>query len=362
MRIKLHGEVVEKEPCFSPKRSPENKLTIISLSIAGISTNAKSNLNPSTKFELKMTLPNPPTVSIIIPAFNRSSTIISAIESVLRQTYKDFELLIVDDGSTDETMSRVAEISDPRIRMLSNPQNMGASAARNNGIKNARGKWIAFQDSDDEWLPEKLQKQMNEIAAQSEDYIACYCGMLVVGEYTQSEQERTLVRYIPSADLTPVEGNILTTLLRANPASTQTLLIQKDVLTKIGGFDESLPALVDWDCNLRLVEHGLIAFVDEPLVLQYFSQNSITRSHANRAAARLKIITKNRHLWNKHPKLLAQQFRSVAGAHRRLGNLDSAKTAISEACRINPYSIKLRAISVYLFLHGLFSSKGKTGT
>jgi len=303
----------------------------------------------------------PLTISIIIPAYNRAATIRGAIESVLRQTYTDFELLIVDDGSTDDTMARVTEISDPRIRLLANPENMGASAARNTGIKNARGKWVAFQDSDDEWLPEKLQKQMHRIESKANDPVACYCGMVVVGRHDQGEQERPKVHYIPDAKLTKVEGDILPTVLMANPASTQTLMVRREVLNEIGGFDENLPALVDWDCVMRLANRGPFAFVDEPLVLQYFSENSITRSRANRAIGRLKIIEKNAALWKDHPEYLAQHYRSVAGDRRRLGDIKAARKAIASARRLCPTSVKLWAVEAYLLLQSLLNRRRNAG-
>ena len=301
----------------------------------------------------------PPTVSIIIPAFNRASTICSAIESVLRQTYTDFELLIVDDGSTDDTMARVAEISDPRIRALANPENMGASAARNTGIRNARGTWIAFQDSDDEWLPEKLEKQMQRLASKGDDHVACYCGMIIVGDHSQTTRERRQVRYIPRVKLTKLEGNILPTVLTTSPASTQTLIVRRDILEEIGGFDEDLPALVDWDCVLRLASRWSFAFVDEPLVLQYFSENSITRSRSNRAIARRKIIEKNKSLWNNHPVFIAQHYRSIAGDFRRLGDFAAARKAIVNARRYRPFSPLLWGIETYLLLCSLLGRTKK---
>ena len=106
----------------------------------------------------------PPPVSVVIPAYNRAPTIGAAIDSVLRQTFTDFELVVVDDGSTDGTLTAARAIADPRLRVIAAPQNMGAAGARNLGVAEARGTWIAFQDSDDEWLPEKLAKQMARLA------------------------------------------------------------------------------------------------------------------------------------------------------------------------------------------------------
>ena len=102
-----------------------------------------------------------PTVSVILPTYNRADTLGSAIESVLRQTFDSFELLIVDDGSTDGTGSVLQRITDPRVQVIRNPVNRGVSAARNAGIAEARAPFLAFQDSDDAWRPQKLERQLN---------------------------------------------------------------------------------------------------------------------------------------------------------------------------------------------------------
>ena len=101
-----------------------------------------------------------PYVSIILPTYNRANQLPRAIYSVLNQTYENFELIIVDDASKDDTEAIVSQINDPRISYIKNQHNCGAAGARNVGIKNARYDFIAFQDSDDEWMPEKLAKQL----------------------------------------------------------------------------------------------------------------------------------------------------------------------------------------------------------
>jgi glycosyltransferase involved in cell wall biosynthesis len=104
-------------------------------------------------------------VSVVIPTYNRASLLGRAIKSVLEQTYQDFEIIVVDDASTDNTEEVVRNLRDRRIRYLRHEKNRGGSAARNTGIRAAWGQYIAFQDSDDEWLPEKLKKQMEVLAA-----------------------------------------------------------------------------------------------------------------------------------------------------------------------------------------------------
>jgi GT2 family glycosyltransferase len=296
-------------------------------------------------------MPPIPTISVVLPAFNRVASIRAAVDSVLRQSFGDFELLVVDDGSTDGTMAALAALTDPRVRLLANPRNLGAGAARNTGIRAARGVWVAFQDSDDEWLPTKLDRQM--AALRGGDCVAGYCGMAVVGAGAARAPEageggRTRLHYIPEPEITAVEGDVLTSLLEHSLVSTQTLIARRDCLERIGGFDESLPALEDWECAIRLAKLGRFSFVDAPLVHQHFSANSITRHQDRRVAARQQIVAKHLDLLRQHPGLLAGHYKTIAGEQRRLGDLPAARQSLAEARRLLPFSPKLWAISAYL--------------
>ncbi len=294
-----------------------------------------------------------PQVSIVIPAYNRASSIRIAVESVLRQTFTDFELLVVDDGSTDGTMEALEGVTDPRLKRLANPRNMGASAARNTGIRAARAEWVAFHDSDDEWLPLKLEKQMARLAMAAEGTVACYCGLAIVGRGELVRQRlrrskrrstttvRTDLRYVPASNITTVEGDVRASLLRWSLASTQTLVARRDALERVGGFDEAMPALLDWDCVIRLAQLGPFAFVDEPLVLQYFSENSITRSVRKRVVARRMMLEKHAALYAPHPALLSLQWVKIAGEHRSLGDQAEARAALAEAARLDPLNIMI---------------------
>jgi len=117
----------------------------------------------------------PPKVSVVVPAYNRERLILHALNSVLAQTFADFEILAVDDGSTDGTIQAIQSCTDPRIRCLRHEKNRGAAAARNTGIQAARGEYVAFLDSDDEWLPHKLERQTAALDA---------CGAEIGGNST----------------------------------------------------------------------------------------------------------------------------------------------------------------------------------
>jgi hypothetical protein len=283
--------------------------------------------------------PAPP-VSVVIPAFNRAATIRDAMMSVLRQTWTDFELIVVDDGSTDGTLEAAAAVEDPRIRLIAGNGNQGAAAARNRGIHEARGAWVAFQDSDDEWLPLKLEKQMARLLAPGADFVAAYCGMLVIGTAGNGDgggiPGRPQVAYVPRPDLATVEGDILPTLIRASVVSTQTLVARRDRLLEIGGFDQEMRALIDRECMLRLAQLGPFACVDEPLVLQRFSANRITRDVARRAEAKTRMVEKHRALLGRHPAPLAELWYAIAREQQSVGNATAARKALAEARTLRP--------------------------
>jgi hypothetical protein len=155
-------------------------------------------------------------------------------------------------------------------------------------------------------------------------------------------------RYHPGPQLGTREGDILETLLRDSLISTQTLVARRDLLLQVAGFDEALPALVDWDCVLRLARLGPFAFVDEPLVRQSFSDNSITRSSRKRAFARERVIEKNLDLLAQRPALLAQHYSAIAGERRRHKDIPGARDFLARARSLRPFDARLWALSTYL--------------
>lgn len=285
----------------------------------------------------------PPTVSVVIPAYNRASSIRVAIESVLTQSWRDFELLVVDDGSTDDTLAEAAKVTDPRVRLIENPRNMGAAGARNTGVAEARGTWIAFQDSDDEWLPAKLEKQMARLLAPGADYLGAYCGLLTLGWLDDRPDDRLRLRYVPDPSIRKVDGDILVSLLESNLISTQTLVVRRDVILELDRFDEATTPIEDWDFVLRLARRGPIAFVDEPLVHQRFSANSITRNTARQLQSRIRLVEKNIETFRQHPDLLARQYYIIGNAFRLQGDFASARSYLALARRGAPANPRIWA-------------------
>jgi glycosyltransferase involved in cell wall biosynthesis len=200
----------------------------------------------------------PVVVSVIIPTYNRAQVVSQPIQSVLAQTFRDFEVIVVDDGSNDNTESVVKAFCDPRVRYIRHEKNRGGSAARNTGIKAARGAYIAFLDSDDEWLPEKLQSQLDILQELPPSWGGVCTGFWLI-------EGTSVVERIPK-----LPPNLSNWLLAHCPLSAgSTLMVRKEILDEIGYFDESLPRHQDWDLLLRLVENYQLAMVKAALVRRY---------------------------------------------------------------------------------------------
>ncbi len=213
-------------------------------------------------------------VSILLPTYNRAYCLPRTIDSLLAQTYPDWELIIVDDGSTDDTGAVLARFDDPRIRVLRHPSNRGVAAARNTGLAAARNPLIAFCDSDDPWRPEKLAKQVDFLLKHPEVHA-------VFTDLTWrrgTEENRSVVHSLPvfSAWLklhSPGAGGGIVSnrtlylcLLRELPVKIPTLVIRREVFEQVGVFNEKMPAGSDWEFLIRAARRHTFAFLDEVLV------------------------------------------------------------------------------------------------
>lgn len=209
-----------------------------------------------------------PTVSVIIPTYNRGRTIVRAVRSAFNQTIGEIEVIVVDDASDDDTISILGELDNPQLNVVQHAENRGGSAARNTGIDAADGKYIAFLDSDDEWKPTKLEYQVDCIESRSTEWVAVYCGW----EQIRDSRVSQLVDKFATRE-TGLEGseNISRKLLLRETAlgGASTLLVRRDVANNLDGFDEEFQRHQDWEFILRLLEKGKLAYVDKSLVRKY---------------------------------------------------------------------------------------------
>ena len=199
-----------------------------------------------------------PQVSVIIPTFNRAQMVRRAIESVLAQTFRDFELIVVDDGSTDETRAFLESQKD-KIVALFHERNRGPAAARNTGIAASNAPMIAFLDSDDYWLPQKLEVQAS-FFRQHPQAIACQ---------TEEVWIRRGKRVNPKKIHRKPSGHIFVPSLRLCLISPSAIMIKKQILDQIGWFDETLPACEDYDLWLRLTCKWPVHLITKPFVVKH---------------------------------------------------------------------------------------------
>lgn len=198
-----------------------------------------------------------PSVSVVVPTFNRAHLINRALQSVVSQTYRSLDLIVVDDGSTDDTCERVR--TDYPDATLVNQPNQGVSAARNRGLSVAQGDWIAFLDSDDAWCGPKIEQQLQALAKDPQSRI-CHTNEIWI---------RNGVRVNPMNKHRKSGGNIFEQCLPRCVISPSTVLLHRSVFEDFGSFDEELPACEDYDLWLRLSAKLPVTYLPEKLVVKY---------------------------------------------------------------------------------------------
>jgi glycosyltransferase involved in cell wall biosynthesis len=212
-----------------------------------------------------------PEVSVIIPVYNGEQTIKRALGSVLAQAFSSFEIIVVDDASSDRTVELVAQYSDERLTTIRSAENRGAGAARNKGIAAARGRWVAFLDADDAWKPAKLERQIGLLERSRKAVAAC-----ATGYHLEKGGRKQAIRL----NLTPEQFR-KDILFGCTISPGSTLIVERYVFDEIGGFDESFRRLEDWDWLLRFSERYDMEFVPEPLAEIYLTRKELPPSLAD---------------------------------------------------------------------------------
>jgi len=228
-----------------------------------------------------------PSVSIIMPAYNAAKTISDSIQSVLNQTYTDWELIIINDGSSDSTSSIVGAYPDPRIILLEQ-QNSGVAEARNNGIRHARGNMIAFLDSDDLWIETKLEKFMLFIQQQN------FCGLAYSKIRYFSDNPADSLPYNPWEPFHEI--NPYHNLLLIDYIPTLTVMVNKIIFDEVGLFDKNFFGTEDWDMWLRIVKKHPIALISEELSLYRNHESGISKKFDRQHQQQYNVMQK--HLLN----------------------------------------------------------------
>lgn len=197
-------------------------------------------------------------ISVIIPTYNRAAYLARAVDSVLKQTFRDLELIIVDDGSTDATGEVLARLADRRVRVIRTDQG-GVSRARNRGLSEARFPWVCFLDSDDEWNPWKLSRQLEVLEGFNEIRVI----------YTNEIWIRNGKRVNQKLKHAKFGGWIYNRCLPLCIISPSSVMIQRGLFDELGGFDTGYPVCEDYELWLRITAHNPVLFLDEPLITKY---------------------------------------------------------------------------------------------
>jgi hypothetical protein len=284
-----------------------------------------------------------PTVSVVMPLYNKAGYVGAAIRSVLDQTFTNLELVVVDDGSTDGSAAVVQELADRRIRLL-RQENAGAAAARNAGISAARGRWVAFLDADDTWRPEKLARQLAVLEREPDLVWAAGAYIRTRPGPTVTEQNVADQSWLSRPE---VIRDGLTAMARGSALWTGTVMVRRDILLEISGFDPALPTGEDvllW-CQIA-ARHPSLAYVQTPIAYyRYLLAGSLTEQQDRPGASSIPCLARRllglgcsvpgeraAALWQLAEGQLVRQAKSQILA----GYWSAARATLAEAERLTP--------------------------
>lgn len=217
-------------------------------------------------------------ISIVMPVYNRAHLVPRVVGSICAQTYRNLEIIIVDDCSTDAIADAVAAIDDPRIRFLRHAKNGGVAVARNTGVAAATGEWIAFHDSDDICVHDRIELSARRLAELPEEYIGVYGTRLYYSIVSVPDYGRMRTHTRPFAGEHPLTGDLAARTMENNILNFPTLLVKRSALLAAGPSDPLLRRNVDWDLSLRLTRQGKFDFLTETLILTPYPLDKSTKS------------------------------------------------------------------------------------
>jgi glycosyltransferase involved in cell wall biosynthesis len=268
-------------------------------------------------------------VSIIIPTYNRSGFIHSAITSILSQTFQDYEIVIVDDGSIDNTESVVDSFSCAKIKYIKHDSNRGEATSRNTGIKHSHGEFIAFLDDDDEWMPEKLDRQITLMSQHGKQVGGIYTGILTIDRDSGDLVEQI----IPQK-----RGYIYDDLLVENCVFTpSTVLLRRECFTKVGLFDRNITYGPDYDMWIRIAKEYQFEYIKEPLVKYYIHKNRLSGNYEKFIAGAETILVKYRDILATHKMAHSRHLFELGVAYCECGRALSGKRALMKAIYLYPW-------------------------
>ena len=282
-------------------------------------------------------------VSIIIPAYNSQKYIKKTIESVLSQTYENFEILIIDDASSDETVHEIKKMGDQRIRIICNENNMGACASRNRGVSEAKGDYIAFQDSDDIWHVDKLEICMRTLEEKQCD--------VVFSSYVLNDK-----MIEPRFNLNNSENKFLDHM-KHFCIGTPTIVAKRKVFIE-EKFDTNLPRLQDYEVMLRVLQRFNVYYIDRPLVYRYLQMDGITANHQKGIDAFNYIFMKYAQVIENNKSIQARLYDVLGKCYENKG--ESGYSSFVSAYQAEPSTSRyiiciVSRLRIYRIMHAIVS-------
>lgn len=287
-----------------------------------------------------------PRVSVIIPTHRRPVLLKAALQSVLDQTFQDFEIVVVDDASRDNTEEVVRSFGDPRIRYLAHQSNWRVAAARNTGVLNSSGEIIAFLDDDDEWLPEKLERQIAVF-----DRCAPVTGAVYTGfEKIDRRTGKVLAVVRPSK-----RGHILHELRQNCVGTASTVALRRRCIEEVGLFDETIDFGEEYDMWIRTAHSFDFAFLAEPLVRYSVHEDRLSTNYDVMIRGLERQIAKHSDFFSSSPRDLRRQFITLGALYCYSGDSKKGRAAFRRAIRIDPlYPKQYRYLALSLFGPAVF--------
>jgi len=272
-------------------------------------------------------------IAVTIGIYNEEINIAVLLQLLITQTRTPHEIIIVDDGSTDKTEEIVKSFNDKRIRYIRHRENRGAPAARNTGIRIAKGEYISFHDSDDEWLPEKLEKEIKIFQKSSLKVGVVYSGLWKIRDGKKE--------YFPSSNCKK-NGDLSRVLLKENIINPEPL-VKRECFNKVGLCDESLLASQDWELWIRISKYYHFRYIDEPLVLYYSTEDSISRKKDGAIKAYRLILKKHFVKFKRwgEKKLLAMHYYTVGTNECAEGDMTLGRRDLLFSFTLWPQNTKL---------------------
>ncbi|NCD01144.1 glycosyltransferase family 2 protein [bacterium] len=279
-----------------------------------------------------------PLISVIIPTYNRAHFLPRAINSVLNQTYKNFELIIVDDGSTDETRKIIKKFlkKDLRIKYIYQKNSGGPSKPKNTGIQICKGEYIAFLDSDDEWFANKLEKQIKKYIKNNKNN---NIGIVGCGAIRINTKNKKTKKVIPPRYVKIKSSKVLNKTI---PHSCSSVMIKKSVFKKIGLFDNNIKTADDYEIYIRISRRYNFLFIREPLFNYYIHEDNISKPNSEIDEEKIKekqqIIKKHKKIFSKYPRAYSNEFKKIGTFKMLTKDYKNAKKYFIKSIKINPFS------------------------